>query len=135
QRAQTAKAAAEAQLAESTKKVETALQNPAFSSPEGQEALATERRLTELRQTMATAQLMAKQAERRLAPVSILVSRKDNKIYIRQAFAPVLEAPVTIRDPAAPLGTHVFIATSSDGAALGWSPVSLPGSSRSAAPM
>src|SRR5262245_54170785 len=135
QRAQTAKAAAEAQLAESMKKVEAALQNPAFSTPEGQEALATERRLAELRRAMATAQLMAKQAERRLAPVSILVSRKDNKIYIRQAFAPVLEAPVTIRDPAAPLGTHVFIATSSDGAALGWSAVSLPGSSRSAEEM
>jgi lipoprotein-anchoring transpeptidase ErfK/SrfK len=132
QRAQTARAAAEAQLAESTKRVEAALQNPAFSSPEGQEALATERRLAELRQAMARAQLMGKQAERRLAPVSILVSRKDSKIYIRQAFAPVLEAPVTIRDPATPLGTHVFIATSSDGASLGWSVVSLPGSSKSA---
>jgi hypothetical protein len=130
QRAQTAKAVAEAQLAESTKKVEIALQNPAFSSPEGQEAVATERRLAELRQAMAKAQLLAKQAERRLAPVSILVSRKDNKIYIRQAFAPVLEAPVTIRDPATPLGTHVFIATSNEGASLGWSAVSLPGSSK-----
>ena len=131
QRAQTARAAAETQLAESTKKVEAALQNPAFASPEGQEALATERRLADLRQAMAKAQLVAKQAERRLAPVSILVSRKDNKIYMRQAFAPVLEAPVTIRDPATPLGTHVFIATSNDGASLGWSVVSLPGSSRS----
>ncbi|MBO0741491.1 MAG: L,D-transpeptidase [Hyphomicrobiaceae bacterium] len=128
QRAQTALAAAETQLTESTNKVEAALQNPAFSSPEGQEALATERRLAELRQAMAKAQLLAKQAERRLAPVSILVSRKDNKVYIRQAFAPVLEAPVTIRDPATPLGTHVFIATSSDGASLGWSVVSLPSS-------
>jgi L,D-transpeptidase catalytic domain len=131
QRAQTAKAAAEALLAESAKKAEAALQNPVFSSPEGQEALATERRLAELRQAMAKAQLLAKQAERRLAPVSILVSRKDNKIYIRQAFAPVLEVPVTIRDPATPLGTHVFIATSNDGASLGWSVVSLPGSSKS----
>ena len=131
QRAQTAKAAAEAQVAESTSKVEAALQNPAFTSPEGQEALATERKLTELRQAMAKAQLLAKQAERRLAPVSILVSRKDNKIYIRQALAPVLEAPVIIRDPATPLGTHVFIATSSDGASLGWSVVSLPGSTKS----
>jgi L,D-transpeptidase catalytic domain len=130
QRAQTAKAAAEAQLDESAKKVAAALQNPALSSPEGQEALATERRLAELRQAIAKAQLLAKQAERRLAPVSILVSRKDNKIYIRQAFAPVLEAPVTIRDPATPLGTHVFIATSNDGASLGWSVVSLPGSSK-----
>src|SRR5215471_2427992 len=131
QRAQTAKAAAEAQVAESTSKVEAALQNPAFTSPEGQEALATERKLTELRQAMAKAQLLAKQAERRLAPVSILVSRKDNKIYIRQALAPVLEAPVIIRDPATPLGTHVFIATSNDGGSLGWSVVSLPGSTKS----
>src|SRR5215471_9680895 len=131
QRAQTAKAAAEAQLAESTNKVEAALQNPTFTSPEAQEALATERKLTELRQAMAKAQLLAKQAERRLAPVSILVSRKDNKIYIRQALAPVLEAPVTIRDPATPLGTHVFIATSNDGGSLGWSVVSLPGSTKS----
>ena len=132
QRAQTAKAAAEVQLAESTNKVEAALQNPTFTSPEAQEALATERKLTELRQAMAKAQLLAKQAERRLAPVSILVSRKDNKVYIRQALAPVLEAPVTIRDPETPLGTHVFIATSSDGDSLGWSVVSLPGSAKSA---
>jgi hypothetical protein len=74
----------------------------------------------------------AKEAERRLSPVSVLVSKKDNKVYIRQAFAPILEAPATIRDPDMSLGTHVYIATAqADGASLRWTTVSLPTSAKS----
>jgi len=85
-----------------------------------------------IRATLAKAQRAAKEAERRLSPVSILVSKKDNKVYMRQGLAPILEAPVTIRNPDTPLGTHVYIATSSDAASLSWSVVSLPASSKSA---
>ena len=80
-----------------------------------------------LRSSLAKAQATAKEAERRLSPISVLVSKKDNRVYVRQALAPVFEGPVTIRDRDAPLGTHVYIATShADGSSLGWTVVSYP---------
>ena len=132
QRAEAAKAGAGAHLAETSKKVQAALENTAFTSPEGREALEAERKLMEIRSMLVKAQAAAKEAQRRVSPVSILVSKKDKKVYIRQALAPVLEAPATIRDPETPLGTHVYIATSRYGKSLGWSMVSLPSWSKGA---
>jgi len=62
-----------------------------------------------------------------LAPVSVFISRKTQRLYIRQAFEPVLEVPVAIRDEGEPLGTHVYTAAgySDDGSDLRWSAVSL----------
>jgi hypothetical protein len=126
QRTEAAKAAAEAHMAETAKRVEAALESPAFTSPEGREALDAERALIEIRTTLAKAQRAAKEAERRLSPVSILVSKKDNRVYVRQGLAPVMEAPATIRDPETPLGTHIYIATSRIyDSSLGWSVVTL----------
>jgi lipoprotein-anchoring transpeptidase ErfK/SrfK len=69
-----------------------------------------------------------KQANRRQQPVSVLVSREEGRIFIRQDWKEVYEAPVTIRDPDRPLGTHVYIATGiePDGSAVRWSAISLP---------
>lgn len=47
---------------------------------------------------------------RRLEPVSVFVSRKTGRIYIRQNFTKVFEAPVVIKDNDQPIGTHVFMA-------------------------
>src|SRR5947208_5412604 len=71
----------------------------------------------------------ARQAARELEPVSVLISRKTQRLYVRQAFEPVLESPVTIADPDRPIGTHVFtaIARTTDDASLRWSVVSLRG--------
>ena len=44
------------------------------------------------------------------APLSLLVSRKTGKLYVRRAFTPVFQVPITIDDPARPLGTHLFMA-------------------------
>jgi hypothetical protein len=127
QRAAAAKAAAEAQLAESSKKLEAAVDNPTFKTPEGNEAFDAERKLMEMRSSLTKAQAAAKRAERLLSPISVLVSKKDGKVYVRQALAPVLEAPVTIRNPEALLGTHVYIATAhQNGSSLGWTVVSMP---------
>jgi len=98
QRAQAAKVAAESQLAEATGKLEAAFHNPAFATPEGRAALVAERNLMALRSALAKAQATAKNAERRLSPISVLVSKKDNRVYVRQALTPVFEGPVTIRD-------------------------------------
>jgi lipoprotein-anchoring transpeptidase ErfK/SrfK len=60
--------------------------------------------------------------------IAALVSRKENKIYVRQNFEPWFEAPVTIAASDRPLGTHVFTvrADKNDASALRWSVVSLP---------
>ena len=52
-----------------------------------------------------------REVARELQPVSVLISRKSQRLYVRQAFKPILESPVTIADPDRPIGTHVFTAT------------------------
>ena len=44
----------------------------------------------------------------------MLISRKTQRIYVRQAFEPVLDIPVTIADADRPIGTHVFTAHGAD---------------------
>jgi lipoprotein-anchoring transpeptidase ErfK/SrfK len=62
-------------------------------------------------------------------PIAIFVSRKTGKIYVRQNFMPLIQAPVTIAHPEQPLGTHVFTALDylPDHSTLRWNVVSLPG--------
>jgi hypothetical protein len=52
----------------------------------------------------------ARQAVRELEPVSVLISRKTQRLYVRKAFEPLFESPVTIQDADRPIGTHVFTA-------------------------
>ena len=44
------------------------------------------------------------------APISILVSRKAGKLFVRRAGKPLLTVPIAIDDAARPLGTHMFMA-------------------------
>jgi hypothetical protein len=69
----------------------------------------------------------AREAARELEPVSVFVSRKTQRLYVRRAFQPVLESEVTILDAERPIGTHVFTAMerSADSAGLRWSVVSM----------
>ena len=64
----------------------------------------------------------------RAGPVSVFISAKEKKLYVRKGFAPVFEAPVTIERPGEPLGTHAFTALSflDDRATLRWTAVTLP---------
>jgi hypothetical protein len=58
----------------------------------------------------------------------VFVSRKDSKIYVRQNFTPLFDAPVTITPSDRPLGTHVFTAEADkdNKTNFHWSVVSLP---------
>ena len=73
---------------------------------------------------------------RRQETVSIFISLKDERLYVRQALRPVFELPVTISEPSTPIGTHVYVAKSpvEGDKALRWSaltmPVELPPSAR-----
>jgi hypothetical protein len=65
---------------------------------------------------------------RALDPVSVFVSRKEGRVFIRQGMAPLFDESVTIRDPERSLGTHVFtaIAEEEGGARMRWSVVTVP---------
>jgi hypothetical protein len=71
----------------------------------------------------------ARKAALDLEPVSVFISRKTQRLYVRQAFQPILESPVTIRDADRSIGTHVFTAIERTGGDVDvrWSAVSLNG--------
>jgi len=63
----------------------------------------------------------------RPGPISVFISRKEGKLFVRKGFEPVFSAPVTFQQPDRPLGTHVFTAvTSNDDDSLRWSVVTVP---------
>jgi L,D-transpeptidase-like protein len=78
----------------------------------------------------AAAAKAASEAKLALEPVSVYISRATQKLYVRrdthkrspdggEVFDATIEAPVTIRNPDKPIGTHVFTAVARDGASLG----------------
>ena len=112
-------------LAEATAKLEQA----SAAVVAGDSDLAdAERRLDEARTTAAAAATAQREAERRVTPVSVLISKKDRRIYVRQGLSPLFDAPIEIRDPDSPLGSHLYVATAAkdDGSSLKWSVVSMP---------
>ena len=80
----------------------------------------------QLKRETVAAQLQATGAA--LEPISIFVSAKEGRIYLRQGFAPLMDAPVTIRDTGERLGTHLFkaMSTSEDGSNVEWLAVTVP---------
>ncbi len=79
--------------------------------------------------------ITAKAEPKRTGQIAVFVSRKDSKLYVRQNFAPLFDAPVTIAPSDRPLGTHVFTAEAdkTDPNLLRWSVVTLPVTARNAA--
>ena len=81
--------------------------------------------------TAEAARVVATETARKMArdfdPVSVFISRKTQHLYVRQAFQPILDIPVTIQDVDRPIGTHIFTALARTDASreLRWSVVSL----------
>jgi hypothetical protein len=84
----------------------------------------------------ADAAKAAKEAKLVLEPVSVYISRATKKLYVRRnthkpwadggvVFDSSIEAPITIRDPEKPIGTHVFTAVALNDAGLKWTAVSI----------
>jgi lipoprotein-anchoring transpeptidase ErfK/SrfK len=59
-------------------------------------------------------------------PISVLISRKENRLFVRQGFRPVFDVPVSFERPADTVGTHVFTALAAKDASVQWSVVSVP---------
>jgi lipoprotein-anchoring transpeptidase ErfK/SrfK len=64
----------------------------------------------------------------RPGPISILVSQRDQRMYVRKGLEPVFDFPITIARTSRPLGTHVFtaIAQNDDEKSLRWTVVTMP---------
>ena len=78
----------------------------------------------------------ASEAKLALEPVSVYISRATQKLYVRrnthkpwpdggEVFDATIEAPVTIRNPDKPIGTHVFTAMARTDAGLRWTAVTI----------
>lgn len=64
-------------------------------------------------------------AQRKLMPISVLVSRKTQRIYVRQGNEPVMDAPVVIRDADKPIGTTLFTAMAHVGSDVRWTALAM----------
>jgi hypothetical protein len=127
-----AKALAESAQAEAVARI-AALQN----EWEGAQAVLQAKldaaaRTREVAVAAETARVAAAQAAREAAldgePVSVFISRKTQRLYVRRAFQSILETEVMVRDADRPIGTHVFTAMERNNETdLRWSVVSLVG--------
>jgi hypothetical protein len=124
------RAVASAGSAETKEQAEDAKAKAAAKVAELETQLAAAREAASAAETArSAAAAAAREAARALEPVSVFISRKAQRLYVRQAFRPVLEIPITIRDPDLPIGTHVFTALERTVGSGGmqWSVVSLVG--------
>ncbi len=74
--------------------------------------------MTQAQPSVAPAPVPAAPAvfEKPLKPglVSVFVSRKPGKLYVRKGNEPIFDMPVTISNPTAPIGTYLFTAGRAD---------------------
>ena len=70
----------------------------------------------------------SREANAGVEPVSIFVSRKEGRVFVRQGFLPLHDEPITFAEPERPVGTHVYTAIDArdGGAALRWIAVTVP---------
>src|SRR4029077_13201057 len=61
----------------------------------------------------------------KVVPISVFVSRQSSKLFVRKGFTPLFDVPIQIRNPAEPMGTHVFSAMEfkNEGTAIRWNVV------------
>jgi len=119
-----AKEKATARLAEARTQLETAKQQ-AQAKTDAAARAGDEAKTAEAARDAAVE--AAEEAGRRTSPVSVFISRKTQRLYIRQGYLPVFEGPVTIRDADKPIGSFVYTALGylNNGADVRWSVVSM----------
>jgi hypothetical protein len=119
---ETAKEKATARLAESDTQLRVA-KSQAQARIDAATAAEDEARAAEAAKDVA--QDAASEAKRRTLPVSVFVSRKTQRYYVRQGYVPIFEGPITIRDPDKPMGSYVFTAFANTDGGVRWGVVSM----------
>lgn len=86
--------------------------------------------MTQVTSSIAVSLRPLSEPPRQKSTVSVFVSRKQNRLFVRQGFVPLFDLPLTVAAPERPLGTHVFtaMALTENGAAMRWTVVSIPSS-------
>jgi hypothetical protein len=69
----------------------------------------------------------ARDAKLALVPISVFISRKTQRLYVRHGFESILDVPVTIGDPDKAMGTHVFTAVGRGDGGLRWTAATIEG--------
>ncbi len=128
--AQPARAAqAEAAKAQALAKVESAkaqLETVRAQSKSTTDAVAqAEEEARAAAAALASANAMVDEANQNMSPVSVFVSRKTRRLYIRKGNQPVFESPVMIREADKTIGSFVFTAVDGTPGALRWNVVSM----------
>jgi hypothetical protein len=135
-----AKARAEEQRAKAAARVADAAAKLDAAKPDATARIDAAAKAAEAAKEAATRKTdtakAANDAKLALEPVSIYISRAKQMVYVRrnthkpwpdggEVFDTTIEAPVAIRDPDRPLGTHIFTAMASNDTGLRWSVVSI----------
>ena len=66
--------------------------------------------------------------QKRAVPISVFVSRKLSRLFVRKRFEPLFDVPIKIKNPDEPLGTHVFTLLGlqpEEGTSFRWSVVTM----------
>jgi hypothetical protein len=127
-RAETTREKAAAQLAETESRLQSARTQAQAKTAA---AAAAEDEAKAAEDASDAAQDAAAEAKRKSLPISVFVSRKTQRFYVRQGYVPVFEGPITIQDPEKPLGTYVFTAFGNANERVRWGVVSMYGGGNS----
>jgi L,D-transpeptidase catalytic domain len=124
QQAETAKAKLVARMEELQGQLQTVRLQEQANREAAEQATEAARAAAAMRDSAAQA---AEEAERKTLPVSVFISRKTQRLYVRKGNYPIYEGPLAIRDPQAPLGTFVFTALDHVGTAgeMRWNVVAM----------
>ena len=114
-RAVIARAATESNIAVAAKEVRSAAQSLAKVN-------------LELKMAQLQLDNFRRQQAMRKHPVSVFISRATKRLYVRQGYEPMYDVPITIKDPDAAIGTHVFTALefTNNQTDMRWSVASIP---------
>jgi hypothetical protein len=131
EKAKAAQSAAETKVEEASNALAAAA---SIETAKTQEAFAAAQAAWDAEKESDVAAATVRAGERATEPISVFLSKKTGRVYIRQAWRPIHEAPATFKDPDTPLGTHVYVATEmqGDGKAMRWLSVTLPQSAPAA---
>jgi hypothetical protein len=107
--------------------------NGIYAAPATQAPIMSNAETQEAANLQAPGPAAARVALQKIVPISVFVSRKVGKLFVRRGFTPLFEVPIKIQNPEEPLGTHVFTAMEfqNDAAAMRWTVVSMPDEFRS----
>jgi hypothetical protein len=127
ERAEEAKTKAQAKIAEAQTQLDAA---KAAAEPKVEAVARAREEAKTAEAAKVAAASAAKEAAAKMSPVSVFISRQTQRLYVRQAFQPIFETAIVIKDADKPIGTHVYTALDyvKDGADVRWNAVSMTSS-------